>query len=481
MLFCVDTRYRQLHIPGVPTFFAMNISHQELWNRCLGLIRREIGEEQFEPLFGDISSLSFENNELRLLVPSAFFVEYIEGKYLVQMGHAIHAVYGNDVQVHYHYNVIGGQPDTRVDVKPGKRSTAVPPPPQDNLFNVKPVVEFDPHLNPKFTFENYCCSASNKDAVAIAETIADNPSIKTFNPLMVFGPTGVGKTHLIQAIGIRIKEKTPTKRVLYVTARDFESQYTIANGKGDINKFFAYYQSIDTLIVDDIQDLNNKPGTQNTFFNIFNHLHLNSRQIILSSDRAPSEMEGIEDRLLGRFKWGMSVALERPDLFLRRNVLRQNADREGVVLPEDVLEYIAANVVDNIRELEGVLCSLVAHATVMSKPMSIELARMVVGNAVKLRKRTVDFELIANKVSEFYNIDSDLLFTKSRKREISDARQVVMYLAKKMANMPSTAIGHRLGRSHATVIYAVQHIGERVALEKPLRDEINKIEAAIMA
>lgn len=458
----------------------MSNNHRNLWSQCLQQLRNEIGAERFDPLFLDITSLSFEKNELRLLVPSSFFVEYIEGKYLEEMGRAIHTVYGPNVQVHYHYNVIGNQPDTRVDVKSINRSTAVPPPPGDNPFRSKPAPEFNPHLNHKFTFENYCCSSSNKDAMAIAETIANNPSIKTFNPLLVFGPTGVGKTHLIQAVGIRMKEQNPNKRVLYVTARDFESQYTTANGKGEINKFFNYYQSIDTLIVDDIQDLNNKPATQNTFFNIFNHLHLNARQIILSSDRAPSEMEGFEDRLLGRFKWGMSVALERPDLDLRRNVLLQKAQQEGVELPQDVIDYIAANVTDNIRELEGVLVSLVAHAMVMSKPMSLELAKMVVGNAVKLRKKNVNFELIASKASEFYGLDSDLLFTKSRKREISDARQIVMYLAKKLAKMPSTSIGHRLGRSHATVIYAIQHIEERISLEKKLRQEISKIEASIL-
>ncbi len=458
----------------------MKQTHQKLWSQCLDLIRQEIGDAHFDPMFRDISSLSFEKGELRLLVPSAFFVEYIEGKYLEQMGHAIHAVYGNNVQVHYHYNVIGGQEDTRVDIKSTTRSASAPRPVAENPFTVKSPREFDPRLNPKFAFENYCCSASNKDALAIAEAIADNPAIKTFNPLLVFGPTGVGKTHLIQAVGIRIKERNPQKRVLYVTARDFESQFTTAISKGETNKFFSYYQSIETLIVDDIQDLNNKPATQNTFFNIFNHLHLNGRQIILSSDCAPVDMEGFEERLLGRFKWGMSVALERPDLPLRRNVLLQKAEQEGVVLPTDVIDYIAANVTDNIRELEGVLVSFVAHATIMSKPMSLDLAKMVVGNAVKLRKRTINFELIAAKVSEYYGLESDLLFTKSRKREISDARQVVMYLAKKLAKMPSTAIGHRLSRSHATVIYAIQHIEERIGIEKALREEVARIEASIL-
>ncbi len=455
-------------------------THTDLWAECLRLIKNDISEEQFNSWFRDISSLSYENGELRLLAPSSGVVEVIENRFIAVLADAIHKVYGPNTQLHYQYYVVGNNPDTCVDVKSAPRSTTMLKQSKgDNPFSAKPVTDIDPRLNPRFSFENYCCSESNKDARAIAETIADNPKIKTFNPLFVFGPTGVGKTHLIQAIGIRIKEHNPATRVLYLTARDFESQYTTAVFKGETNKFFNYYQSVETLIVDDIQDLNNKPSTQNTFFNIFNHLHLNGRQIVLSSDRAPAEMKGFEDRLLGRFKWGMSVALGRPDPVLRRRVLAQKAEYEGISLPEDVLDYIATNVTDSIRDLEGVMVSLVAHATVMSKPISLDLAKMVVGNAVKVRQKQVNFEIVAREVSEFYGLEPDLLFTKSRKREISDARQIVMYLAKKLAKMPLTAIGTRLGRSHATVIYAVRHIEERIELEKTLRDEVSKIETAI--
>jgi len=457
-------------------------THTDLWADCLKIIRKDIGDDQYSSWFRDITSLSFENNVLRLLVPSAFFVEYIEGKYIATLAKAIHAVYGPDVQLHYNYNVVGNEPETCVDVKQTPRSNAVPMRPGENPFQMAVTVkDIDSHLNPRYTFENYCCSQSNKDALAIALSIADNPSVKTFNPLFLFGQTGVGKTHLIQAIGIRIKERNPKARVLYVTARDFESQFTTSIIKKETNKFFSFYQSIDTLIVDDVQDLNNKPGTQNSFFNIFNHLHLNSRQIILSSDRSPAEMEGFEARLLGRFKWGMSLALEKPDRNLRREVLAQKAAHEGVDLSDDVIEFIADNVTESIRDLEGIMVSLVAHATVMSKPISLDLAKMVVGNAVRVRPRQINFEIIAREVAAYYGVNSDLIFTKSRKREISDARQITMYLAKRLAGMPLTAIGHRIGRSHATVIYAVRHIEERIDLEKSLRDEVSKIEAAILS
>lgn len=225
-------------------------------------------------------------------------------------------------------------------------------------------------LNPRYTFENYCKGESNKVAVTIAESVADHNL--TFNPLFVYGNTGVGKTHLIQAIGVRIKEKNPSARVLYVTARLFESQYTAAVANKSTNGFFHFYQGIDTLIVDDVQDLHGKPGTQNTFFHIFNHLHQNNKQIILSSDCAPSTMEGFESRLLSRFKWGMQTELFQPDLELRRKVLVSKAEQNGLDIPLDVIDYIAASVTESIRDLEGIVVSLIGHATVSGRDITME-------------------------------------------------------------------------------------------------------------
>ncbi len=288
----------------------------------------------------------------------------------------------------------------------------------------------------------------------------------------------MGKTHLIQAVGIRIKERNPQARVLYVTARLFQSQYTAAASK-NINSFFHFYQSIDTLIIDDIQDLQNMPGTQNTFFHIFNHLHHHDRQIIMSSDCSPADMEGFEARLLSRFKWGMQVELERPDLDLRREVLRQKAEQNGISLPDDVAEYIASNVTQSVREIEGVVVSLVAHATVLNRDITVDLARRVMSNAVKIKRRQVNFEIVTEAVASYYNISSDLIFTKTRKREIADARHVVMYLAKKLAGMPLTGIGHKLDRTHATVIHGVQCVNDRISSEKGFAAEIAAIEASI--
>lgn len=462
----------------------MEKPHTELWKLCQQFIKDNIGEQQFAAWFSDIVSLRFDSNELHLHVPSPFFVEYIEQKYLGVLSAGLKKVYGEGVNLFYHYNIARDVPDSDVEVKSTPRSMVVAPAPDKHIadpFTARRMVDIDPQLNPQYTFENYCKSDSNKIAVSIAEAIVDHPNQNTFNPLFIFGSTGVGKTHLIQAIGVRIKERYPDNRVLYVTARLFMSQYTTAVAQKETNKFFNFYQSIQTLIVDDVQDFAGKEGTQNTFYHIFNHLYLNNRRIILSCDRAPAEMEGFEDRLLGRFKCGMSVALDKPDIELRRAVLKQKASQDGIVLSREIVDYISENVTDSIRELEGVMLSLVTHAAVLNKPISLDLARIVVQNTIRIARRKVNFEIICDRVCSYYGLATDLLFTKSRKREISDARQVVMYLAKKHTDMPLTAIGRRLDRSHATVIYAVRNVEERLDIERELRNDIDQIEASLKA
>ncbi len=350
-----------------------------------------------------------------------------------------------------------------------------------NPFQNNIVSDFDSQLNPKYTFENYCGSNCNKIARSISEAIATDSHCKTFNPLFLFGNTGVGKTHLIQAIGIRIKERNPNARVLYVPARLLESQYVaaVAAKPSRINEFINFYQSIEVLIIDDIQDLMHKPGTQNAFFHIFNHLHQNQRQIILSSDCAPADLKEMPERLLSRFKWGMTCQLEAPDYELRRSVLEQRAAQDGLKIPTEVLDYIAANITSSIRELEGVVVSLLAYATVLNREITIDLAQSVLANAVKVQKKSINFDMIAQRVSEFYGIELDQIFSKSRKREISDARQMVMFMAKRHAKMPITAIGTCLSRKHATVHHACHSIEERIPIDSALREDVEKIDALI--
>lgn len=461
----------------------MEKTHRQLWEECLRIFKDNLPAEQYDTWFSTVTSLSFENNALKVLVPSPFFVEQLEERYINLIAPVLRKVYGPNVKLYYHFNQISNDPATGVTMESAKPSGAVAPKPgaSSNPFKQQEIQEIDAQLNPRYTFENYCGSLSNRVARSIGEAIASDPKCKTFNPLFIFGPPGVGKTHLIQAIGIRMKEKSPRSRVLYVTSRLFESQYTTAVRHGKINDFINFYQSIDVLIIDDIQDLMGKTSTQNTFFHIFNHLHQNQKQLILSSDCCPSAMEGMEGRLLSRFKWGMTAELERPDYELRKDVLTQKAKQDGLDLPEEVLEYIAANVTDSIRELEGIVVSLIAHATALGQDINLDLARYVMSNAVKINRKQINFEIITQEVSAYYNIQPDLLFTKSRKREISDARQMVMFLAKKHAKMPLTAIGTRLSRTHATVLYACRNIEERLPIEKQLQEDVSKLESALLS
>lgn len=458
----------------------MNDSHLMLWEDCLKIFKDNLPAEQFDAWFKPITSKSFDGKELRLRVPTPFFVERLEEQYTKILLYTLHRVYGPGVKLFYEFNQIGSDPDTSVSIESSNPSPAVRHS-AGNPFATEVIEDFDSGLNPKNTFENYCASPSNKIARAIGEAIATNPECKTFNPLFIFGPTGVGKTHLIQAIGIRIKERDPKARVLYLSARLFESQYTAAATAkpSRVNEFINFYQSIDVLIIDDIQDLMHKPGTQSAFFHIFNHLHHNQRQIIMSSDCPPSMMKDMHERLLSRFKCGMTAELEKPDVSLRREVLARRASRDGLKIPADVLDYIASNVTDSIRELEGIIVSLIAHATILNCDISVDLARTVLGNAVKIHKKSINFEMIAQSVSDYYNIDQDSLFAKSRKREISDARQMVMFLARRDAKMPATAIGTRLSRTHATVLHACRNIEERLSMEPALREDLSKIEAMI--
>ena len=459
----------------------MEKTHEQLWGDCLEFFKDNIPAEQYDAWFKDITSLNFKDGALELLVPSSYFVEQFENRYYKLIAVALRKFFGSNVQLYYSYNQVCNEPSTGVKMKSSKPSPAISNQTSNpaNPFQQQQLENIDSQLNPRYNFENYCGSNSNKIALTIGEAIATNPKCKTFNPLFVFGPSGVGKTHLIQAIGIRIKETNPEARVLYVTARLFESQYTAAVSRGKINEFINFYQSIDTLIIDDIQDLIGKQRTQNTFFHIFNHLHQNQKQLILSSDCCPSQMEGMEARLLSRFKWGMTAELERPDFELRKGVLTQKAEQDGLSIPEEVIDYIATNVTDSIRELEGIIVSLMAHATVLNQDITIDLARNVLANAIKVNKKQINFEMITQEVCSYYQIDPDQIFTKTRKREISDARQMIMYLSKKLAKMPLTAIGTRLSRTHATVLHACNNIDERLAFEKQLQTDVSKIEETL--
>lgn len=463
-----------------------NVAQQ--WNRCLDAIKANLPAEQFDVWFAPIVAVDFEpeTSRVTLRVPSQFFVEQIEGRYINVLSAALKKVFGENVKLTYKYNVVGNDDASAVEQSEDnssvklKRELKIHKPRVANPFDSDDNLEdIDPQLNPRYTFENYCGSMSNKLALSIGQAIAEHPEVKTYNPLFVFGSTGVGKTHLLQAIGIKLKENNPRTRVLYVTARVFESQYTTAVKQNKINDFINFYQSIDVLLLDDIQEFAGKTGTQNTFFHIFNHLHQHQRQLVMSSDCRPSDLDGMVPRLISRFKWGMTVELEKPDLELRRKFLAMKAAQDGLNISNEVLDFIATSVTENVRELEGVMVALLAHATMLGQDITIDLARSVIGNTVKVNQRQVTFESIAETVADYYNLPTNLLYGKSRKREISDARQLVMYLAKKEAQMSSTSIGAKLDRTHATVLHACIQIEQRMSIEKDFSKEVQAITASL--
>ena len=446
-----------------------------LWNKCLEIIKDNLSDDQYNAWFSPIVAFDFNKDGLYLEVPSLFFVERIEEQFCDLLKKTLKRVFKYDVNVFYRYDLSGSDSakdkskDAWITLKQPKNAAK-------NPFITEQVPDIDPQLNSYNTFENYCGSMSNKLAVSIGLAIAANPQCKTFNPMFLFGTTGVGKTHLVQAIGLKAKELNPNLRVLYVTARVFESQYTTAVRNNKTNDFINFYQSIDLLILDDIQEFAGKVGTQNTFYYIFNHLQQHGKQIIMSSDCRPADMDGFVPRLVSRFKWGVTVEISKPDYSLRRDVLNMRALQDGLSISCDVLDYIASNVTDSVRELEGIMTSLLAYSTVLNSDITIDLASSVISNAVKTSKKQITFEMIVETVCGFYNVNTDAVYGKTRKREISDARQMVMYLAKELTSLSSTNIGVRLSRDHATVLHSCRTVKERISVDKKLQEDVEQIQ-----
>ncbi|MCI6893381.1 MAG: chromosomal replication initiator protein DnaA [Bacteroidales bacterium] len=446
-----------------------------LWNKCLEIIKDNLSDDQYNAWFSPIVAFDFNKDGLYLEVPSLFFVERIEEQFCDLLKKTLKRVFKYDVNVFYRYDLSGSDSakdkskDASITLKQPKNAAK-------NPFITEQVPDIDPQLNSYNTFENYCGSMSNKLAVSIGLAIAANPQCKTFNPMFLFGTTGVGKTHLVQAIGLKAKELNPNLRVLYVTARVFESQYTTAVRNNKTNDFINFYQSIDLLILDDIQEFAGKVGTQNTFYYIFNHLQQHGKQIIMSSDCRPADMDGFVPRLVSRFKWGVTVEISKPDYSLRRDVLNMRALQDGLSISCDVLDYIASNVTDSVRELEGIMTSLLAYSTVLNSDITIDLASSVISNAVKTSKKQITFEMIVETVCGFYNVNTDAVYGKTRKREISDARQMVMYLAKELTSLSSTNIGVRLSRDHATVLHSCRTVKERISVDKKLQEDVEQIQ-----
>lgn len=458
-----------------------------LWERCLVKIKDNVPESTFNTFFQSIRPVKFEEGALTLGVPSPFVYEYLEEHYLDLLRTVLYNEFGRGTRLMY-LVLTDKEHGTEQKWETTDASTAVVQKsiPRDgntapSCVLVPPVQDIDPRLNPKYNFENFIEGVSNKLSRTAAEAVAQNPAKTSFNPLFIYGPSGVGKTHLVNAIGTRIKELYPDKRVLYVSANLFQVQYTDSVRKNTVNDFMKFYQSIDVLIIDDIQEFATLTKTQNTFFHIFNHLHQTGKQLIMTSDRSPVMLQGMEDRLLTRFKWGLIAEMEKPNVELRKQILWSKIYRDGLSFPDEVVNYIADNVDESVRDLEGVIISLMAHSTVYNREVDIEMAQRVVRKAVRvIESQPIAVEDVIEHVCNHYGFEPKTIQAKTRKREIVRARQIAMFLAKKHTTASSAKIGKLIGnRDHATVLHACKLVSGQMEVDKVFRSELAEIEDSL--
>lgn len=459
---------------------------EKLWSKCLEVIKDNISEASFTTWFMPIVPLQYENNILVLQVPSQFFVEYIEEKYIDLLRMTLYRVIGMGTLLEYRVLIdkSSGQ-GTRIPSEgnnPRPQATPAAVPSYVNPYQKQRLPEIDPQLNQKYNFNNLIEGKSNKLARTAGISIAGDPGKTIFNPLFVYGESGVGKTHLANAIGVMTKQLHPEKRVLYVSSNTFQIQYTDAVRNNSANDFLNFYQTIDVLIMDDIQELAGKTGTQNTFFHLFNHLHQNGKQLILTSDRSPLVLAGMEQRLLTRFKWGLSAEIEKPDFELRKAILKDKIYHDGLEISDEVVDFIATHVVDNVRDLEGTIASLMAHSALANMPVDLELAEKVVGRIVTVRPRSTTVEYIRDLVCEHFALSVDAISTRSRKREVVQARQIAMYLSKQHTRNSLSSIGDLIGqRDHATVLHACKIVTDLMEIDKSFRMSVQEIEEKLKA
>ena len=456
-----------------------------LWKRCLQMIHDNVPETTFKTWFEPIVPLKYEEKALTIGVPSPFFYEFLEEKFADLLRATLNKQIGEGTRLMY--SVLTDKTNhISVNMEGTNRSSAIPVPgtirdgnKAPNPMQAPAPQDLDPHLNPNYNFDTFIQGASNEFSRTVGETVAKNPA-KTFNPLFLYGPSGCGKTHLTNAIGTRIKELYPEKRVLYVSAHLLQVQYTDSVRTNNYNSFMKFYQNIDVLIVDDIQEFAGLSKTQNTFFHIFNHLHQNGKQLILTSDRAPVMLQGMEERMLTRFKWGLIAELGKPDMELRKNILRNKIHRDGLNIPDNVINYIAENVNESVRELEGIINSLLAQSILFKREIDMSLAERIIKKAVRIiENKPITIDKIITKVCEHYKMDESVLHSKSRKREVVQVRQVAMFLAKKHTEISAAKIGQYIGkRDHATVLHACKMMKDLLAVDKGTQEDIEKIEAS---
>lgn len=464
--------------------------HIQVWDECLQIIEQNIQPQQFATWFRPIRAISLEGSTLTIEVPSHFFREYLESAFLDIIRKTLKRVIGPEVKLLYNVRPVQNQPAMRLQ---GQQSVTPENPeisikaqvssqPSPFVYPGLRRVNINPRLNPVYCFDNLILGECNKMGITAGKNISMAPGKTPFNPLFIFGGSGLGKTHLAQAIGISIKEQYPDLVVLYVTGNEFKTHYMDAiNVRNQLTDFLAYYMSIDVLIVDDIQFMMGQ-GCQGAFFNIFNYLHQNGKQLVFTSDRAPVELQNFEERLLSRFKWGLSIQLSHPDFDTRYQMLKSRAEREGVEVPEEVLQYLASKVCTNFRELEGTFISLIAHASVEKNKSLMQLASSITENIVGEVKTEVTIDKVQKSVCDYFNITRDVLLSKSRKRNIVQARQIAMFLSRNLiSNCSLATIGSELGgKDHATVLHACMTVSDLMSTDKVFKKYVADIESMLV-
>lgn len=463
---------------------------EKVWSKCLEFIKDNIAEQQFNTWFAPIVPMELEGNTLKIKVPSKFFCEWLEENYISLLKSAMTFTLGVNSGLVY----IVDNPLMKEQLPSTNRpelakqtlslATSIKDPGLKNPFVIPGIREItvDPQLNLHQNFDNFVEGASNRLARSAGMAVANKPGGTAFNPLFIFGGVGLGKTHLAHAIGVDIKEKYPKKKVLYVSAEKFTQQFISASTtkdkeKNTLNDFIHFYQLIDVLIVDDIQFLSGKVKTQDAFFHIFNHLHQNGKQVILTSDKAPVDLFDIEQRLLSRFKWGLSAELQTPDYETRYKILENKFYNDGAEIGEDIIAYLAENIRTNVRELEGVSNSLIAQAAFNRKEYSIELAQSIIDKSVKNNKNDLTIDHIQQIIADYFNLNIESLHSKTRKRNVVQARQLAMFFSKKYTKNSLSTIGSQIGqRDHATVLHACKTVENLIETDRAFKKYVSDLE-----
>jgi chromosomal replication initiator protein len=462
---------------------------ERVWSACLDQIKERVNSQSFKTWFEPIIPQQLDGGALTVQVPSQFFYDWLDEHYCTVINSTITDVLGKSARLEY--SIRTDEPPMDIEylppVHPVRPSRpAVQPQPElagpvrftdrSLLRQEQAPKDFQSSLNPRYTFDNYIKGDSNQLARAAASAVANNPGGTSFNPLVIYGGTGLGKTHLIQAIGNHVLANGKARRVMYVSSEKFTVDFVDAIQSNRTNEFASFYRSMDVLIVDDIQFLSGKEKTQDSFFHTFNELHQLGKQIVLSSDRPPKDLKGLDDRLLSRFQWGLTSDIQPPDLETRIAILRKKSVDDGIELPQDVVEFIAGNVTTNIRELEGCLISLLARASLEGREINLDLARDVLKVVIGDVRSPITIETIQRTVCEYFTIPEDLLRAKTRKQEIVNARQIAMYLVKELTNASLKTIGlHFGGRDHSTVIHAYQSVEDQMRVDTKYQTHVQQI------